>query len=118
MKKNEYGIQLERPHKLEYESIDKNVEKESPGIYTLGTMSERAQYLVAYVGRSAEDLRTDLKAWVGKSRRPLFTFEYASSPEEAFKKQCRYYHFFQPPDNKVHPQPPDGEDWSCPEKEK
>jgi hypothetical protein len=117
MKKNECSIQLERPYKLEPESIDKQIKKKSPGVYTLGTMSERAQYLVAYAGRSEEDLRSDLKAWVGKSRRPLFTFEYASTPEEAFEKQCRYYHFFQPPDNETHPQPPEGKKWPCPEEE-
>ncbi|MFO7867186.1 MAG: hypothetical protein R6V02_10320 [Candidatus Aminicenantes bacterium] len=113
MKESE-GIQLDRPYKLENASIEKHLTKTGPGVFTLGTMSERAEYLVAYTGIAKKDLKKELKNLVGKSRRPLFTFEYTSSLKEAFEKQCCIYHHFDPPDNKQHPKSPEGTDWTCP----
>ncbi|MBD3413766.1 MAG: hypothetical protein GF421_04945 [Candidatus Aminicenantes bacterium] len=107
-------IQLDRPYKLENASIEENLTKKSTGVFTLGTMSERADYLVAYAGRAEKDLKKELTSLVGQTRRPLFTFEYTSSAKEAFEKQCRIYHYFEPPDNKSHPQPPEGKSWNCP----
>ena len=64
-----------------------------------------------------EDLNNRLKAWVG-SKYKFFKFDYATSPKNAFEKECELWHDYGGPqgklDNERHPQRPNGTDWKCP----
>lgn len=106
------SLGMQGPYKLDTETIEAKVTRTSPGNYALGR--KKGTFLVGYVGRSDSDVRARLKSWVGKTRRPLFKFSYATSPKAAFDKECENYHDFNPPDNDVHPDRPDGTDWHCP----
>lgn len=68
-----------------------------------------------YVGRSDDDLNARLKQWVdGKYS---CTFEYCSSPNDAFVKESTLYHYHggsEKLDNKTHPQRSANSDWQCP----
>jgi len=96
------------PYELTNEKIDLVVTRKSPGKYALG----RSPFSVLYVGRADDDLNARLKQWVNKYTH--FKFTYATSPKDAFEKECKNYHNFKPTDNKVHPDRPDGTDWKCP----
>ena len=80
-----------------------------PGVYVLSRDGKTA----AYVGRSDADLRSRmLQSAAGAYRH--FWFEYASSPRDAYLKECEYYHRYGPPDNINHPAVPPGANWRCP----
>jgi hypothetical protein len=81
------------------------------GVYVL---SRRAD-AVAYVGRSDSDIRRRLSRSIqeGTGYR-YFWFCYESSPMQAYKRECRLYHRYQPPDNTVHPAVPPDANWRCP----
>ena len=96
---------------LSNERIDEKVTRTSPGVYTLDV--KEGSYKVCYVGRSDDDLNERLKDWV-ESTYSFFQFDYATSPKNAFEKECEIYHDKKPPDNKIHPGRPNGTDWKCP----
>ena len=91
--------------------IYRKVTETKPGVYVLNT---RATILtIQYVGRSDSDVNDRLNQHVGE-KYDYFKFQYASSPKDAFEKECEIYHDDNPPDNKIHPDRPDGTDWQCP----
>ena len=92
-------------------SIDEHVKKTSPGAYALGH-TRGDKFYIKYVGRSDGDVNARLKDHVDSYYR--FKFEYYGSAKEAFEKECRLYHDFEPDDNDVHPARPAGRDWKCP----
>jgi hypothetical protein len=49
---------------------------------------------------------------VGSYKR--FRYEYCSSAQAAFEKECAHYHDFEPRDNPIHPQRSSGTAWKCP----
>jgi len=58
------------------------------------------------VGRSDDNLNARLRRWVD-SKYSCFTFEYCSSPNAAFVKECTLYHHLGGSEklgNKTHPQ--------------
>lgn len=66
----------------------------------------RTELYERYVGRSDDDLNARLERWVD-SKYSCFTFEYCSSPNAAFVKECTLYHHLggsEKLDNKTHPQ--------------
>lgn len=108
------SLGMNGPYKLDGETIDAKVTKKSPGNYALGRKDDEGTFLVGYVGRADSDVNARLKSWVGKTKRPLFKFSYATSAKAAFEKECNNYHDFNPPSNDVHPDRPNGTNWKCP----
>jgi len=101
---------------LTNENIDKVVTKTSPGVYVLDRTTGGG-FQVNYVGRAEKDLNARLKDWVG-TKYKYFKFEYATSPKNAFEKECEIWHDYGglegKLDNEKHPERPDGTDWKCP----
>ena len=94
------------------ESITKYVEKEKIGNYALGKMDGQV-FRVSYVGRSDTDLRKRLLNHIDEPY-THFKYSYATSKKAAFEKECKNFHDFNPPDNSIHPDRPEGTDWKCP----
>ena len=99
---------------LDEPTINKEVSNVSPGVYLLGRKEGKTFY-VRYVGRADADVRAQLRDHIGGYVR--FKFDYANSPEDAFRKECDLYHNFRGPegklDNKNHPERPQGATWLC-----
>src|SRR5690242_4574521 len=98
---------LHGPHTLTSVGVSNNVKGIGPGAYALGATNEKNEFVIAYVGRSDDDLAGRLQQHVTE---PYLQFKYGFLPstDEAFYKECRLYHDFSPPDNKVHPARPRG----------
>ena len=100
---------------LTTERIDAVVTQTKPGVYVLDK-SKTGAFQVNYVGRADDDLNKRLKDWVGKYS--YFKFEYATSPKDAYEKECELWHDFGGAegklDNKIHPDCPKGTNWKCP----
>lgn len=104
---------LNGPYSLTSSGVSANVTKTSPGAYALGSLKEDDTFVVSYVGRSDDDVAGRLLQHVPE-RYTHFKYDYFSSAKAAFEKECRLYHDFDPPDNKVHPARPKNANWSCP----
>lgn len=104
---------LDGPYKLTNERIDEVVKKKSPGTYALDRNPDDPAFKVARVGRSDTDVAARLKSYVG-GKYKYFKFGYSSSAKAAFEKECTLYHDFNPPDNAIHPDRPEGTDYDCP----
>jgi len=104
---------LSKSFVLTTEKVDEVVTRKSPGTYALGyTDPNDNAFVVSRVGRSDSDLNDRLKDHVGKYKR--FKFGYSASAKAAFEKECTLYHDFDPPDNPIHPDRPNGTNWKCP----
>lgn len=111
-------LEMDGPHALTTNEIDRVVTRTSAGNYALGHYKGNGSktFIVMYVGRADSDLAGRLKDHVGE-KYPLFKFSYATSPKAAFEKECKNYHDFggsQKLDNKIHPDRPVGAHWKCP----
>jgi hypothetical protein len=109
------SIEMKGPFDLTADSINVQVAELSSGNYVLGNFDCKGIPFIKYTGRSDCDLNTEIKKFIGKYQ--LFKFLYASSVQEAFEKECKYYHDYGESnelDNKVHPDRPAGTDWLCP----
>jgi len=107
-------LNMSGSYELTEQKIDEVVTKTSAGNYALGYIKEES-FIVKYVGKSDTDVNERLKDWVKKYKR--FKYSYASSPKEAFEKECRNFHDFggiPSLDNKKHPDRPANTDWKCP----
>ncbi len=103
---------LNGPYKLTNERIDEIVTKKSPGTYALDKTDDQP-FKVSRVGRSDDDLNKRLKSYIsGKYK--YFKYGYSSSAKAAFEKECELYHDFNPPDNTIHPDRPEGTSYDCP----
>lgn len=103
------------PYELTKENIDNNVTRTSAGNYALTNSVVNGKFVVEYVGRSDSDVNARLKTWVGKYKH--FKFTYASSPMNAFERECRNYHEFgesKSLNNSIHPDRPENTNWKCP----
>jgi len=100
---------LEGPYDLN--NIDYIMTKKLPGVYILSRDGRYAHY----VGRSDNDLANRIKSSAKEGIGYKYFFvEYASSPRDAYLKECEYYHKYNPPDNTNHPAVPEGTNWRCP----
>lgn len=96
--------------------IDKQITRTSEGNYALGRINDKGSFVVKYVGRADSDVNDRIKDHLGKSY-SHFKFSYATSPKNAFEKECQNYHDFNTNnglDNKIHPDRPSGTNWKCP----
>ncbi len=100
---------------LRNEKIDAIVTQNRSGAYALDK-SATGGFQVSYVGRADDDVNKRLKDWVGKYK--FFEFDYATSPKDAYEKECELWHDFGGADgkldNKIHPDCPEGTNWKCP----
>jgi hypothetical protein len=107
------SLDMNGPFHLSEPEIDRKIEVGSIGNYALGFINENDHFIPKYVGRSDDDLNSRLKDWVPKYSK--FKFSTATTKKRAFEEECRNYHdFIKQLDNKIHPDRPDGTDWSCP----
>lgn len=109
---NMYGV-----YALNSEEVKKRVESNKKGNYALGNIGEDGLFYVYYVGRSDTDLQTEIIARSSDfTQLSHFMYSYASSAEEAYKKECENYHDFNCPAllNKIHPDCPNGTSCHCP----
>lgn len=91
--------------------VDSYVTRTSRGVYILS----RDGKTVDYVGRSDTDVSSRIKQSASEEYGyTYFWFEYATSPRDAYYKECEYYHKYDPPDNTNHPGIPFGTNWRCP----
>lgn len=91
-------------------SLTTQVEKNYAGTYILSRGGKHAHY----VGRSDRDLGSRVTQSAREGRYSHFWFIYASSPREAYLKECEYFHKYEPSDNTNHPAVPPGTYWRCP----
>ena len=103
---------LHGPFALTDEAIDREVNQRQPGAYALEESSDLINFRVVYVGRSDSDVNNQLHVHVGTYKR--FRYEYCISAQVAFERECDLYHRFEPRDNPIHPQRPQGTNWKCP----
>lgn len=108
------SLNMNGSYKLENSKINEEITKTSEGNYALGYTKDGTFYVV-YVGRADENLAERIKNHTEDYSR--FKYSYATSPKDAFEKECRNYHDFgenESLDNKQHPERPDGTNWECP----
>ena len=103
---------LRGPFALSDQVIDREVTENGPGAYMLGDSADLVNFRVVYVGRSDINLNNQLQVHVGSYKR--FRYEYCTSAQAAFEKECALYHDFEPRDNPVHPQRSPRMEWKCP----
>ena len=82
----------------------------APGVYLLSSSRKKADY----VGRSDVDVGSRIKQSATMGDYTHFWFEYATSPRDAYRKKCKYYHQYDPDDNINHPAVPPFTDYRCP----
>lgn len=106
------SLNMNGPYDLTAAEIDRVITRTSPGNYALGRVDDKKTFLVSYVGRSDTDVNGRLHDHAGNYDK--FKYSYASSAKAAFERECENYHDFDPPDNKSHPDRPNGSNWKCP----
>ena len=103
------------PYPLTNEDIDKRIPVGSIGNYAYGYTNSEGSFVVPYVGRSDSDLNVRAKHGVGQYKQ--YKYSIALTAKAAFEKECKNYHYFGGPDgkldNKIHPDAPDGTNYSC-----
>ncbi|MEO0071258.1 MAG: hypothetical protein ABIK39_04145 [candidate division WOR-3 bacterium] len=93
------------------DELDYVIKEGYPGVFVVS----REGQTVALVGRAEKNLHAHLQKLFKRNwHYRYFWFEYASSPQDAFHKECRYYHKYPPKDKNRHPVPPRGHNWKCP----
>src|SRR5690349_572887 len=103
---------LRGPFTLTDSVIDQEVIEKSPGAFALDDSDDASSFQVLYVGSSDCDVNNQLHVYVGTYKR--FKYEYCSSPQDAFNRECGLWHDFEPQDNVIHPLRPTGTTWRCP----
>jgi hypothetical protein len=99
-------LDMSGPFPLTEAEIAKHCSRLLPhGNYAFGTLNEQGGLVVYYVGRFNKGGER-LKHGVG--RYTHFKISHAASEKESVEKECRNYHDFNPPHNKVHPACPEG----------
>jgi hypothetical protein len=102
---------LNGPYVLTAHNINVAITKRSPGVYALGPAQNNTLF-VHRVGRSDGDLAQRLMSHLNKYS--SFMYSYCVSQKAAFEAECDLYHDFNPPDNAIHPDRPNGSGWKCP----
>ena len=101
---------MDGPFELKQEVIDRIIPDEISGNYAYGYIDASDKtFVVQYVGRSDTNLKE--RVCHGLGQYPYFKVSVASSPQEAYYKECQNYHDFGGDegllDNKIHPAKPE-----------
>ena len=111
------SLNMQGPFLFTSEDIDRQVNIPSVGVFALGYL-QGIDFVVIYIGRAEEDLRSTIKTWLGKDEKyKMFKYCYTVSPHAAYERQCKNYHEFggqKQLHNMSHPAPAEGTEWSCP----
>jgi hypothetical protein len=86
----------------------KIVRRWKPGVYVFSRSADKADY----VGRADNDLSQRIMSSCRGYQ--TFWFAYASSPRDAYLRECALWHGLSPTDNRNHPGVPAGSFWRCP----
>lgn len=117
------SLNMGQSYPLNQDEIDGKIESGRAGNYAYGYIDERGIFIVMYVGRSDSDLHERIAHGISEYaknpslRYERFKFSYASSPKEAYEKECRNFHDFGEERllvNDIHPSKPDGCEYKCP----
>jgi hypothetical protein len=103
---------LSGPFPLTKIGIDSTVTKTSPGVYALGKTVGNTFY-ISRVGRSDANLNKRLHDYEGQYAQ--FKALYYDSPRAAFQAECQLWHAYGGNNNPLHPDRPQGTNWTCPE---
>jgi hypothetical protein len=107
------------PHNLDKENVENLVEKKRLGNYAIGYISPIGGFAPKIIGRSDKDIQEEILNKIdvaGQKGYDKFCFKYADSLKENFERECLNYHTYQRQlDNKMHPTPPEGSDFKCPD---
>lgn len=106
------SLDMNGSYPFDSNTIKSIVSKNKKGNYALGHMEEESFY-PEYVGRSDTDLQGELIIRLETHPHPKFKFSYATSIEEAYRKECKNYHDFKVPKNDIHPASPKGMNLRC-----
>lgn len=106
------SLDMSGSYDLTDDEINRIVIETNPGNYAIGRVDDKGTFLVSRVGRSDDDVNGRLHDHVGDYKK--FKYSYAPSAKAAFEKECKNYHDFTPPDNKIHPDKPNGTNLKCP----
>jgi hypothetical protein len=103
---------LEGPYRLDVDGIRKKVPVVGSGVFALGYIDQQGAFRIRYVGRSDNTLPTTLQSFIGSD----LYFKYAAfrNVKESFLYECKLFHEFLPPANRLHPERPRGVSTSCP----
>ena len=108
-------LDMQGPYPYNAESVDEHVDPDRIGNFALGSADEKGNLTVGYLGRSDDDLRSEIKRHIGEKQYPHFKFSYASSARDAYLKECRNYHgLFLGRPNQMHPAKPSDGTLACP----
>ena len=120
-------LNMDGPYDFNKDSIDINVTKVGGGNYALGFIDNNSDnFHVTFVGRSDSDIKGRLRKQLSETKNRISKFEtknmsfkysYASSPQEAYEKECQNYHNFVNSKkliNNVHPEKPKDVSLKCP----
>lgn len=99
------------------DKINTVITRKCCGNYALGYIADDT-FIVKYVGRADSDVRERLLQHIDEDYES-FKFSYATSPKDAFEKECKNYHDFGGDEgrlhNKIHPdRPSNSKSWKCP----
>ncbi len=121
------SLNMRGPFILTDDEVNRRVEERKMGNYAYGYLEEREGrqiFIVRYVGRSATDLRDEIKSRHKSDKKftkldcEFFKFSYADTEREAYEKECQNFHDFggeQSLLNEVHPTKPEGNGtYRCP----
>lgn len=111
------NLNMNDPYTFDLSTINQKVTQISAGNYALGYKNEKGTFIVCYVGRSDNDLNHRLCCQLQEHPHKMFKYSYASSPKEAFEKECQNYHDFGGSaslENEIHPDKPQNTNYKCP----
>jgi len=108
------SLNMNGPYVLSIEEVNSKINRNTYGNYALGYI-DVDKFIVQYVGRSDTNLNMRVSQHVGEYEK--FKYSYASSPRDAFEKECKNFHDFGETrllNNKIHPDRPANAGWKCP----
>jgi hypothetical protein len=103
---------LHGPYKLNFDTIDAAITRNSAGVYALGYTNPDGKFCINHIGRADTDVKSKLRNYIGSAT--LFKFSYLATSKAAFERECELFHDLAPPGNRVHPGRPQGTNWVCP----
>lgn len=123
------SLNMRGPFVLTDEEVNRRVDDGKIGNYAYGYLEDREgrqMFIVRYVGRSAKNLREEIKTRHKSEKKftkldcEYFKFSYAETEREAYEKECENFHDFggeQSLLNDVHPAKPEDDGmYKCPVK--
>ena len=104
------------PFTFDTNTVNEVIYDNKIGNYALGSKNEKGGLNVSYVGRSDTDVKTELLTRLQTHKKSHFKCSYAKSIQEAYEKECKNYHDFNPDEleNEIHPAVPAGSNLVCP----